>query len=357
MGRLGAVGAHELVGGPRDAEQVDEHVVGDEHVTGVVLEQHRRPEVVDERAHLGRRVGQPSLALAVLGHVVGPEQQAGHLGDVGEVLPDHLAQQVRAVGAAQPQVDAVARSSRPRGDLVHQAARGIRVVGVDDRQEAARQGRAGGQPEQPLAREERAVGVVRGADDHGLGGVPHDRLVARLRAAQQLLGAPQLGDVADEARELAPSLVAHRHRDELDDQGRAVAADRRQLEPLVEDRPLAGGGEPRDAGPVGRCVLRGDEQLAELAPHRLLAGPPEQQLGGGVELDDPPGLVDRDDGVEGGRDDGSATVRGRVLVRCRLGHGPSGRQRADGRVVAHAPTVDTVRGAGRSVRQRWPERF
>ena len=140
VGGPAAVGADELVGTERDAEQVDEHVVGDEHVAGVVLEQHGRAEVVDEGAHLGGRVGQAPLALAVLGHVVGPDEQRGHLRQVGEVLADHVAQDVAAVGAPQAQVDAVAGPADTGGHLAHQAPRGRRVVGVHDRQEPALEG-------------------------------------------------------------------------------------------------------------------------------------------------------------------------------------------------------------------------
>ena len=73
-----------------------------------------------------------------------------------------------------------------------------------------------------------------------------------------------------------------------------------------------------------RCAsrVRGrDEQLAQLAADGLLAGPAEQHLGRRVELHDAAPLVDGDDGVQGGPDDGSATVGGRVLPRGRVGHG------------------------------------
>ena len=255
------------------------------------------------------------------------------------------------------------RSTPSRGPRVPSAtsasrrAAAWRVVGVHDRQEATWQGRAGGQAEQPLAGEEGAVHAVGGAQHERLGRVPHDRLVAGLRLAQQLLGAPQLGDVADEAGELAAPVVHHRHGDQLDDQGRAVAADGGQLEPLVEHRALARRDVPQDAVAVRPCVRGRDEQLAEVAADGLLARPAEQHLGRRVELHDAAPLVDGDDGVQGGPDDGGATVGGRVLPLGRVGHGHPGRQRADGRVVAHAPTVDTACRGGMSVAERSSERL
>ena len=160
VGGLAAVGADEVVGADREAEQVDEHVVGDEHVAGVVLEQHRRAEVVDEGAHLRGRVGQPPLALPLLGHVVGADEQRGDLRQGGEVLADHVATG-RLPSERRSRRSMPSRGPRvPSATSAQQARRGRRVVGVHDRQEAARQGRARGQPEQPLAGEERAVHAV-----------------------------------------------------------------------------------------------------------------------------------------------------------------------------------------------------
>ena len=140
----------------------------------------------------------------------------------------------------------------------------------------------------------------------------HDGRVAGLRAPQLLLGAPQLGDVADEAGELPAPLVDHRHRDQLDDQGGAVAADGGQLEALVEHRALARRRRTSGCRPVRVGVLGGDEQLAQRAAEGLLAGPAEQQLGRRVELDDPARSSMVTMRVQGGRDDGSAAVGGRV---------------------------------------------
>jgi hypothetical protein len=142
-----------------------------------------------------------------------------------------------------------------------------------------------------LGRGHRAValeqlGVAEHAVERRAQLVAHAREELALRARRRLgrfLGVAQLGfalaalgDVAEERAEEEAVLGADRPRDrDLDRELAAVAMERRELEPLVDHRRIAGREEAREPAHVRLAVGLGDDRVGEHAPDRFLARPAE----------------------------------------------------------------------------------
>src|SRR5207247_587610 len=115
--------------------------------------------------------------------------------------------------------------------------------------------------------------------------------------AQLALGLLALGDVADEAREGRRARQWDPRDRELDGELRPVGAHARDLQPVAEDPRVTGleiAGESRAmlVAKAGR-----DDHLDHLAADDLVGLVPEGLLGGRVELEHAPVVVDRDDAV------------------------------------------------------------
>ena len=108
---------------------------------------------------------------------------------------------------------------------------------------------------------------------------PVGRLRRLLGAAQLLLGPLAFGHVADEGGEQV--LLAHADGGDADFGGElaAVAAQGRDLEDAVEQRPLAGRQEASQAALVSFAELRGDDGFGQDAADRLGPRPAEGDLG------------------------------------------------------------------------------
>ena len=166
-----------------------------------------------------------------------------------------------------------------------------------------------------------AVGRLGG---DGVGDAAEDRLqlVARLGGVQAgdlalLLGLAALGDVADRAGEHRRLGARDRVDRELDRELAAVGAHADQLDAPAENGGLAGGDEALEGLAMALAQGRRDHRFGELAPDRRLGGSAEHLLGRAVELDDVSGVVDRDDRVQGGAQDGG-------LAGLALAHGVGG---------------------------------
>ena len=122
------------------------------------------------------------------------------------------------------------------------------------------------------------------------------------RLARDPLGALMLdelvvGEVADEAgvRRLR---AAHARDRDLDGQRRAVGALGLELDALVEDPRPSALQQPSQAVAMGVAPGRRNDQLGHVLPDGLGADVAEHPLGGGVELEHRPVLVDRHDRVQ-----------------------------------------------------------
>ena len=130
--------------------------------------------------------------------------------------------------------------------------------------------------------------------------------VTRFGGRLLLLGLDDLGEIAKRAgEERSPASLELRDR-ELGGERRAVLPQRRQPQPLSHDPALAGAGGPGEPFLVTLPQFLGNDQVAQPAPDRLLAGPAERVLGGGVPLADDALVVHDDDAVERGVEHGFA---------------------------------------------------
>ena len=121
--------------------------------------------------------------------------------------------------------------------------------------------------------------------------------------AQALLSSLALRDVGHEEGERPASALPARGDAEVERKVRAVATEAARLDPLVQDRPLARAQEALEPAPVGLAVRGGQEQLREIAPERLLGGPPEDRLRPRVPERDRARLRHADDRVQRGVED------------------------------------------------------
>ena len=126
-------------------------------------------------------------------------------------------------------------------------------------------------------------------------------------------------DVAHEPGEELPVVGPGLHgRDrQLDRELASVRAHRGQLEPLTEQARLGTLGDPAECAAMCLAQRVGNDQRGHLLAEDLVAAVSEHALGGGVELDDVPVRVDRDDGVEGGLE--HRALHGLALARHLLG--------------------------------------
>ena len=157
--------------------------------------------------------------------------------------------------------------------------------------------------------------VDQGGDEPLLGAVvqvPGDAPAGRVRGGDQarprrhqvLLGALPFGDVPEVAGEGGlGGRPGTGHRD-LGRELTAVGAHRRHLEPPVQDAPLPGGQVPGETLPVGLPQRRRHDHLAQFPPDHLGGPIAEDLLERAVHVRDPGELVDADDGVERGFQDG-----------------------------------------------------
>src|SRR5690606_29431010 len=79
--------------------------------------------------------------------------------------------------------------------------------------------------------------------------------------------------------------------------------ERRQLEPLIDDRRLARLEKPLEPTGVRLAILFGDDQVRQAASEDLRARPAERALGLRVPADDQPGFVDADERIVRSVDD------------------------------------------------------
>jgi hypothetical protein len=147
-------------------------------------------------------------------------------------------------------------------------------------------------------------GVERGAqlvahlgEELALG--PVGPLGVLLGLLQGLLGLAPVGDVVGEGVEGGRRPRSHRPDHHLDGELVAVPVQGGDLDPPVQQRPVARLQEPPAALVVGLARLLGDDQLGQRPPHRLLPGPAEGGRGLGVPTGDDAGGVDRDEGLNG----------------------------------------------------------
>src|SRR5213078_2065116 len=116
--------------------------------------------------------------------------------------------------------------------------------------------------------------------------------------AEVALSLLALGDVADEAGEGGRSGQRDARDRELDRELGAVGAHAGDLEPLAEDSRVTGVEVTGEPGAVLVAKARRDDHLDHLAADDLVGLVPEGPLGGRVEFEHAPVVVDRDDAIE-----------------------------------------------------------
>ncbi len=117
-----------------------------------------------------------------------------------------------------------------------------------------------------------------------------------------------IGDVPEKGGEhRGPSQSYGRDR-QLDGKLGAVTAQRRQLDPLVEDRALTGLQKPPQPLFVGGAVALGNDRVGEPASDDLRLRPAEGRLRLRAPAGHPARRVDRHDGIERGLHDQPGTL-------------------------------------------------
>ena len=135
--------------------------------------------------------------------------------------------------------------------------------------------------------------------------------------AEALLGLAQgglrrlpLADVAHEGVEAPLAPLVKGGDGELDGHLGAVAAQALDLEPPRHHRHLIAREEARQPPEVGISVVAGDDRLMDGPPDDLIPAPAEEPLRLRVPLADQAVLVDRDEGLLGGLEDGPRLASG-----------------------------------------------
>jgi hypothetical protein len=374
-GLVDEVGEREdrtLVVEQRDVEISRGHQVGDD---AVELRQQRRQVVAAEhRLRNGVDRGLDLVAPDALGDVdadgeharlaaelddVGVQQERAHRAGLGakiglEVADDPVGADAAQEFVALPGVGPQAEFERGlTDDLVVRVAAGPGEGGVDlDDFSVARARDA----------HQRGIGVEalleirlrlalaggaggeRGAGARQLvGALGHAPFEVAVRRQQRLLVLLPLGDVADMRGEDGRAVDLEPRDRELDGKLRAVGAHRRDLDPVPEHVRRAAVGEAGEPGAVTLAQRGRDDQLRHLAAEDVGPRAAEGAFGGGVEIDESPLVIDRDDAVE--RDVQDPREVG-LKTRLRGGEGGAGRH-------AGLEELRQKRRAPRSAIMRW----
>src|SRR5439155_5652870 len=121
--------------------------------------------------------------------------------------------------------------------------------------------------------------------------------------AQPSLRASTLADVTYECTEDVVIGDRHRRDRQLDRDLAAAPMQSFDLDPLVQEGPIAGADEFRQTASVPIAVAFGYDRRRQRSIQHLLTWPAEQRLGLLVPFDHATVLVDADDGVGGALDD------------------------------------------------------
>ncbi len=243
------------------------------------------------------------------------------------------------------QLERVLVASKDRPDAGGELGRVLRVAGggpVADLQ-VIRPDSHAGRADRAVRLRERLPGAVDGDDrsllvqDRDTGGqCVHDVAREPFRLLQRLFDLFPPGDVTNVAGEERGAGVGDPGDGELDRELPPVRVQAGQLDPLPEDRSLAGSEVPVHAPSVSVAERGWHDELVHRPADRLGARVPERALGRRVPLDDPPVGVDDDDAVHGRTQYGplQRLARPQLLPRVRLAKEvsdlpPGGLDRAD----------------------------
>ena len=135
--------------------------------------------------------------------------------------------------------------------------------------------------------------------------VVKDKLQALAAVQQRLMGPFAPGDVTHKARVHRRIGAAHARNRQFDGKLCAVFSQGGHFQPFAKDPALTAGPGAFEPSPMELAQRRRDDQLRHFTAQRLLAGEPERLDRRRIELNDFPIVVDRDDGIERGFENGA----------------------------------------------------